>query len=585
MAVNVAEPPEGHQGFSLPDSQSLRTYVALVPRDDLGARHRSTIGSPASALFDGPSAAAFAGACLGCMTTLALCAVGIPPAIASALATTLLCGQLLIIGTTVLLPGEFFSAIYGGTFAGMTPVLWLIDKAPDRSVMPAIVLFVSLSLFCSLAFAVVAAIDNRSVRRLAHGYGGRSGAIATAACLLFVELASLFGADNHLFRAARTDLFALGLAQAIPTCAACTMGMFATLLALRRPSMMAASPAERTFLASSVAVISLMILRLGNPDDAHLPEAFYAGCFLGMSTLERLRGWLQLALGAIILTAMLLAVRALLPGIGGGLGLAAFVTVAALAILRQAASPVVRAAPQRVDIVSAGALVPLGASLVPIRAGRSIGSGTPLSRGTWGMIANSIAALLAVGYLALPGRIALQGPVSDPAEPVVEAPDASFDELAPVTSAFGADAGNAGRVTELGSRSRSIMDPEHDGLADGGEVMRTNLAMAAPEETAPVPVGGGTRVEDTERLPGKLLRELLRWQVAHLGAPRKPQPAKKRHSRAAQFVDLLTPGQPPVPPRPVRRAAVAEPAAAPAMRPVHARRPVRAPDATPALDQ
>ena len=55
---------------------------------------------------------------------------------------------------------------------------------------------------------------------------------------------------------------------------------------------------------------------------------FYAGCFLGTSSSERLTGWRQTAFGVVVLTATLPVVRAVLPDVGGGLGLAAFITVA-----------------------------------------------------------------------------------------------------------------------------------------------------------------------------------------------------------------------------------------------------------------
>ena len=72
-------------------------------------------------LGDAPIAA-FAGAVVGCLTTEQFSAFGIAPDIASALATALLCGLLLITRTTCLFAGAFFSALYGGTFVGMTPI-------------------------------------------------------------------------------------------------------------------------------------------------------------------------------------------------------------------------------------------------------------------------------------------------------------------------------------------------------------------------------------------------------------------------------------------------------------------------------
>jgi hypothetical protein len=64
-------------------------------------------------------------------------------------------------------------------------------------------------------------------------------------------------------------------------------------------------------------------------------EAFYSGCFLGMSTPERLRGSFQPLFEALVLSTVLVLVRAFLPGVRGGLGLAAFLTAALLVALRR----------------------------------------------------------------------------------------------------------------------------------------------------------------------------------------------------------------------------------------------------------
>ena len=166
-------------------------------RSSRGFSHRKAPFT--GALVNNAPAAAFAGAFLGCLATLHLGAGDFVPCIASALATTLLCGPVLLTRTTGLFPGDFFAAIYGGSFAGMTPVLRLIDDAPGASVMPAGALFVLLSIVSGIAFCIVAEIDTRSGRRLAGGYGGRSGTIATVASFLFVEAALLFSADDRLF--------------------------------------------------------------------------------------------------------------------------------------------------------------------------------------------------------------------------------------------------------------------------------------------------------------------------------------------------------------------------------------------------
>jgi hypothetical protein len=288
----------------------------------------STAESSRGAILQSPPVAAFVGAFLGCLATLYLSTIGIAPGIASALATTLLCGEALLIQRPCLLPGEFFTAIYGGAFGGMTPVLWLSGNVDDPSLVLVVALFISLSVFCGCAFSIVAVIDAHSDRPPAFGCGGRSGAIAAVACLVFLQLAPLFGADDRLFRAAAAlDANPTFLAQ---PWVACLIGTFVTLFALRRQGFESATTADRTFVASAVALIGLIILHVNDLGDARTSDAFYAGSFLGMSTPDRLRGRIAPVLGSIALVILLVQVRTVLPGIGGSLGLAAFVTVAAL---------------------------------------------------------------------------------------------------------------------------------------------------------------------------------------------------------------------------------------------------------------
>src|SRR5262249_49317073 len=145
----------------------------------------------------------------------------------------LLCGQVLVIRTTGLLPGELFTSIYGGAFGGMTPSLWRLAGAPfDQSYLEVGALWISLSLFCGLAFSFVAAIDSRSSRPIAFGYGGRSGAIAAVACFVYLQLAS-WGTGDELFRVTDTDQLDIDATSASLTCVACLMGTFVTLPVIR----------------------------------------------------------------------------------------------------------------------------------------------------------------------------------------------------------------------------------------------------------------------------------------------------------------------------------------------------------------
>src|SRR5262249_47305384 len=144
-----------------------------------------------------------------------------------------------------------------------------------------------------------------SQRRFASGYGGRSGAIATLASFLFVAAAPMFGGDGRPFHSLPADMREFDLTSAALTCMAGAVGLFATMTVLRWRSTAVANQADRTFLASAVALIGMAALHLSDPSDVRLLDAFYAGCFLGMSAPERLGGWFQPFLGALVLTVML----------------------------------------------------------------------------------------------------------------------------------------------------------------------------------------------------------------------------------------------------------------------------------------
>jgi hypothetical protein len=202
-------------------------------------------------LNDAP-VAAFAGAFLGCVTTLGFSVFGILPCVASALATTLLCNLLLATRTAGLFAEAFFPALYGGTFAGMTPVPWPDGGPSVHSALPTGLWFISLSVVCGLAFFIAARLDSRSSVPFGSGYGGRLGAIAAAASCSFVSLAGPSGASAgyfHIIPAAGAELWATTLGFF-----ACLGGALATMFALRHPRTAAAGGAIRTSVAPAVAL-------------------------------------------------------------------------------------------------------------------------------------------------------------------------------------------------------------------------------------------------------------------------------------------------------------------------------------------
>src|SRR6516162_6089873 len=274
-----------------------------------------------------PLGAAFAGGFLGCLVTLELTAIGVMSSLASASTTAVLCGLFLITRAARCLSGAFFPALYGGTFGGMTSVASLTDNT-SHSVIVMAGLFVALSIVCGLAFLAATRIDARSVVPIASGYGGRLGMIAGIASFVFIDLAQrLLGAHSTLLPGIRAasipepNMLALKLG-------ACMAGTCVTFFIFRLAAVAEAGNPERIYIASAVAVSGLALLSIFHSNSTGTSGDFYAGCFLGTSSSERLTGWRQTAFGAVVLTATLPVVRAIFPDLGGGLGLAAFFTVA-----------------------------------------------------------------------------------------------------------------------------------------------------------------------------------------------------------------------------------------------------------------
>jgi hypothetical protein len=508
--------------------------------------YRISTKEPSSGdLLHNSPGAAFVGAFLGCLATSYLSALGVDPAIASALATTLLCGQVLILQTTSLPPDELFTAIFGGAFGGMTPLLWFSNNASDPPLLQLSILSTSLAAACGFAFCIVAVIDTRTERPLAFGYGGRSGAIAAVACLIFVELASLAGADNTLFRAVRADVLDANPTSAALAFAACLIGTFAVLLPLRGQSLKSATTAERVFLAATIALIGLTGLHLSGLNDAGTMDGFYAGCFLGMATPERLNGRMEAVLAAAVLAALLVHVKRLLPGVGGSLGLAAFLTVAVFAVLRQITVFVARAIPGRNENLET-VTQPVADDRIAVGVSPWF---EPQAPSTVGMVgcrtratANAILASLAIGCLVLPVLLGPEGPVlnmaastqvaggvaSIPEQPVLfQAKPQTVDDAIPfVTSSV-----EANKVDVTITQDPSVADQGIDGQAQPKD--RADTAKPAASEAAAPP----TTQPDINGVPDNvrksaIFREFLQWRAAHSAGIAEPSqhPLKKKRN-------------------------------------------------------
>jgi hypothetical protein len=321
-------------------------------------------------------------------------------------------------------------------------------------------------------------------------------------------------------------------------------------LVLRRQRVATAGTASRTFLAAAIALIGLIALHLHDPNDTRTAEAFYAGCFLGMSTPERLKGWMQPLLGAIVLTAMLVLVSALLPGLGGSLGFAAFVTGVVLLALNGLFGGG-RSLDNAMQETVRGHLLQL----------RAYASATPMfgsGKARAIAVAASIAGLLVAGWLVLPHQLASQenqetqenavasAPVTEqsaplPPQPVLvqTTPGPDDDGAIPAGQipANGIDADRADvteRHLEADATQAAVAGGAADAAADPGRVNRAEATATPPAETPQ----NAAPVADVAQAHQELFRQFVRWDAEHASAQVAPPPAKRVRNPQLHVVRL-----------------------------------------------
>lgn len=524
-----------------PGSSDSRGLPVVSPE---GARPGLSVPSAdpcMSAASKRAAPAAFAGAFLGCLATLHLSAFGVVPEIASALVTTLLGGLLLASRSTMLSARDFVPAVYGGAFGGMTSFHWPGGIGSDHPFMLAGALFISLSIVCGLAFGASAAFDVRSGHRFTHGYGGRSGAIATVACVFFVQLAVLCGADDGLFHAARADLTDFNLGSLAALVAACLTGTTVSLLVLRRERVAASDLADKTFVASAIALAGLIIVRRISPADALPLDAYYAGCFLGMSSRELMKGCIETMLGAVVLASLVIQVGIFLPGIGGSLGLAAFVTVAVLVTSKQFTRfvlPVNGSENMATQLPTIRSQTAHSMAKPPFERRRS--SWIDLSWRPAAAVAGLAVCAAMIGGWIWPARF-----VSEESVPVAIAPTPAVDEVAAGAAAAQAEVPGSAvdavaplRIAEANPDSMASgqtapnEDPSETGAASlvklklfsvaadeqavGSEEPKTAPPIAKEVIAAREPELGKTKNTGNDATEAALFREFLQWRAARV---------------------------------------------------------------------
>ena len=341
-----------------------------------------------------------------------------------------------------------------------------------------------------------------------------------------------------------------------------------SLLVLRGERVAAADLADKTFVASLVALMGLMFVHLMSPTDARLLDAFYAGCFLGMSSRERLNGWIEAVLGAVVLACLIVWVSIFIPGIGGGLGLAAFVTVAVLVTLKQFTRfvlPINRSENMATQL-----------STVRSRAGHSVANPQfERRRSTWSEISWRPAAAIAslavaaavIGGLVWPTQFVSKksisvatAPVSvvdevtpDPAAPQAEVRSGAIDAAAPLGTAEASPGSTASGQNTSSETPSEISAASPAGLrlssaavderAAGSEEPKTAPPVTSEVIAAREPALGETQEAEDDVTHSALFREFLQWRAARVSgvAPTARQNAAKSHHRLRPPAAIATP--------------------------------------------
>jgi hypothetical protein len=300
-----------------------------------------------------------------------------------------------------------------------------------------------------------------------------------------------------------------------------------------------------------------------------------------MSSRERLTGFIDMMLGAVVLASLIIQVGIFLPGIGGGLGLAAFVTVAVLVTSKQIARFIIP--------VNWSENMATQLSTVHSRAGHSVTKPRfERRRSTWidlswrpaAAIAGLAACAAMMGGLIWPTRF-----VSNESVPVATAAMSVVDEVAAgraepqahilssaVDAATPLGIAEANSVSTASDQTASNEDPSKtaaaslvelksfgaavDQQAAGSEEPKTAPPIVAEVTAAREPEPGEIQKTENDATETALFREFLQWRTARVPgvAPNVRHNAAESHHRSrpaatqtAAATNSLPRSRPPLP--------------------------------------
>jgi hypothetical protein len=263
---------------------------------------------------------------LGSIATSLLVVRGVDPVLASAGVTILY----LVVAFALRFKGQQPSAVFCGSFAGMTSFLGFFERTPFNPRF-ALAIYLCIAVVTGLLYVSILRFEHRLPKRLFSGYGGRLGAIAfigSAACLLITGL---------LIRLVLNDFPIVVLKDSTAFSEKAPLLMILVSAAGSLATRVLAAYVDSTVPGLDV-VLSASVCGLAGgiffpalmPLGAVASLYWYAGTFAGMSSLSVLDSHRVIFLAGAITGVFLAGLHYYGNGAGGLLGFSAFLAVIVL---------------------------------------------------------------------------------------------------------------------------------------------------------------------------------------------------------------------------------------------------------------
>jgi hypothetical protein len=271
----------------------------------------------------------------GSVATSALLAAGVHPVLASSGATVFY----LVVASLFRFRRQQPAAVFCGTFAGMTSFFAFFNRAPF-SLGFSILIYLCIAILTGCLYVLIMHFEQKLPKQLFNGYGGRLGAIAfigSAACLVTTGLLiRLFSGDFQVAVLKNSATFS----EKAPLVMILASALGALLTRILAKDIKSTIPGLNVVLSASVCgFVGGMIFLFLPPLGPIASFYWYAGNFVGMSSTSILHSHPRILFAGAITGVFLAGLHYYGSGIGGLLGLSAFLAVIVLKYFLRYANP------------------------------------------------------------------------------------------------------------------------------------------------------------------------------------------------------------------------------------------------------